>query len=149
MLISFKIHYNNIPFGGKSDLQILSLVSRGVRPPRLDEQPLSDRAWDVIQRFWVREPLKRPRMNNVVESMIAMSPSLSAQINADGESLWEELPSSSTPDSKVRRLAFSTNRISITNISHTPHQAYQKRKRVHVVSISYHLSCVTFWARSL
>ncbi|KAF8339473.1 kinase-like domain-containing protein, partial [Amanita rubescens] len=77
----YEIHYDNIPFAGKSELQILFLVSQGVRPPRLVEQPLSDGAWDVIQRCWVREPLKRSRMNNVVESMIAMSQSVSPQID--------------------------------------------------------------------
>jgi hypothetical protein len=90
-------------------MQILTLISRGVLPPRLEDQPLSDGAWDVIQRCWAREPLKRPRMKNVVESMTVMSQSLSPQINAADESLREELPSSSTPDSTVRRLAFSTN----------------------------------------
>ncbi|KAF8324230.1 hypothetical protein F5887DRAFT_1290533 [Amanita rubescens] len=62
----YEIHYDNhIPFAGESDLQILSLVFRGVRPPRLAEHPLSNGAWDVTQRCWVREPLKRPSMNNV------------------------------------------------------------------------------------
>ncbi|KAF8339466.1 kinase-like domain-containing protein [Amanita rubescens] len=96
----YEIYYDSIPFAGKTDLQILTLVSRGVLPPRLDEQPLSDGAWNVIRRCWVREPLSRPRMNNVVESMIAMSQFVSPQINADDESLREELPPSSTPDSK-------------------------------------------------
>ena len=116
-------------------MQILTLVSRGVLPPRLEEQPLSDGAWDVIQRCWAREPLKRPTMNNVVESMTAMSQAVSPQINAEDESLPEELPSASTPDSTVRRLAFSTNHI--TNIFHMPHQASQKRKRVHDVGIFF------------
>ena len=105
---SFQIHYNNIPFAGKSELQILFLVYQGVRPPRLNEQPMSDEAWDVIQRCWVKEPLERPKMNNVVESMVAMSQPMSPQINADDESLREELPSSSTPDGTVRKLAFLT-----------------------------------------
>ncbi|KAF8344367.1 hypothetical protein F5887DRAFT_918167 [Amanita rubescens] len=74
----YEIHYDNIPFAGKSDLQILSLVFRGVRPPRLADQPLSDGAWDVIQRCWVREPLKRPSMNNVVQSMMAITISRTA-----------------------------------------------------------------------
>ncbi|KAF8339455.1 kinase-like domain-containing protein [Amanita rubescens] len=104
----YEIHYNIIPFAGKSDLQILSLVSRGIRPPRLDDQPMSDGAWDVIQRCWVREPLKRPRMNDVVESMIGMLQSVSPQSNTDDETLPEELPSSSTLDSTVSRSSLST-----------------------------------------
>jgi len=50
-------------------MQILTLVSRGVLPPRLPEQTLSDEAWDLIQRCWVREPLKRPTMKEVTASM--------------------------------------------------------------------------------
>ncbi|KAF8339447.1 kinase-like domain-containing protein, partial [Amanita rubescens] len=107
--LSYEIYYDSIPFAGKTDMQILTLVSREVLPPRLDGQPLSDEAWDVIQRCWVREPLKRPRMNDVVESMIAMSQSVSPQSNADNETLREESPSSSTLDSStVSRLALST-----------------------------------------
>ncbi|KAF8339467.1 kinase-like domain-containing protein [Amanita rubescens] len=74
----YEIHYNKIPFA--------------------DEQRLSDGAWDVIQRCWVRDPSKRPIMNKVVESMIAMSQSVSPQINSDDASLREESPSSLTPD---------------------------------------------------
>ena len=70
----------------------MSLVSKGVHPPRLDEPRLSDGAWDLIQRCWERNPMGRPRMNDVVESMIAMSP----KINADDASQQEE---SSIPDS--------------------------------------------------
>jgi len=111
VLTSFKIYYDRIPFAGKSDLQILSLVSRGIRPPRLDDQPLSDGAWDVIQRCWVREPLKRPRMNDVVESMMAMSQPMPPQSNAAGRSLREESPSSSTLNSTVSRTTLSTKQV--------------------------------------
>lgn len=106
-------------------MQILTLISRGVLPPRLDEQPLSDGAWDVIRRCWVREPMKRPGMSNVVENIIAMSRSA---LNPDDESLRKELPSSSTPDS----------------ISYTTRQASQKRKREHYVGISFRVELPYF-----
>ena len=48
------------------------LVSRGERPPRLDEPPLSDWAWKLMQICWVREALKRPAMNDVVERMMTI-----------------------------------------------------------------------------
>ena len=53
----------------------MSLVSRGKRPPRQDEPPLSDGAWELIQQCWVTEPPKRPRMKDVADQMMAMSTS--------------------------------------------------------------------------
>jgi hypothetical protein len=47
----------------------VTLVSRGQRPPRQDEPPLSDGAWELIQQCWVMEPLKRPRMKDVAKQM--------------------------------------------------------------------------------
>lgn len=62
-----------------------------------------------------------------------MSQAVSPQINADGKGLREALQSSSTPNSTVRRLSFSTSRVSTTDISQTLHLAPQKRKHVHDV----------------
>ncbi len=59
-------------------MQIIALVARGTRPPRLEEPFLSDAAWEVIQRCWVREPSQRPRMKDVTESMMDMSESASS-----------------------------------------------------------------------
>ena len=56
-----------MPYAGKTDLQIFSLHFRGEQPPRLDHPPLSDGGWDVIQRCWGREALKRPRMKDVAK----------------------------------------------------------------------------------
>ena len=50
----------------------MTLVSRGKRPPRQDEPPLSDRAWELIQQCWVTEPQKRPRMKDVAEQMMGI-----------------------------------------------------------------------------
>lgn len=68
-----------MPFAGKQDIQILTLVSRGILPPRLDEPPLSDRAWSVIQSCWMRQASKRPRMKDV---MLSMTQSVSLPIEA-------------------------------------------------------------------
>ncbi|KAF8339465.1 kinase-like domain-containing protein [Amanita rubescens] len=65
----YEIHYDNIPFAGKQELQIMALVFRDKRPPRLDEPSFSDEAWSVIQRCWVREASKRPSMTDIVESI--------------------------------------------------------------------------------
>lgn len=47
----------------------MRLVSQGVRPPRREEPPLSDRAWELIQCCWVREAMKRPKMQDIAERM--------------------------------------------------------------------------------
>ena len=49
----------------------MKLVSRGKRPPRLDKPPLSDKAWKLIKRCWVKEAMRRPAMEDVVEKMMA------------------------------------------------------------------------------
>ncbi|KAF8324806.1 kinase-like domain-containing protein [Amanita rubescens] len=68
----YQIHYDTMPFAGRRELQIMRLVSRGVLPPRQDQPPLSDEAWDIIQHCWTREPSERPRMKDVVESLICL-----------------------------------------------------------------------------
>jgi len=68
-----KIHYDSVPFADKLDLHIFGLHLRGEQPPRLNHPPLSDRGWDLIQRCWEREPLKRPKMKDITKNMIALS----------------------------------------------------------------------------
>ena len=58
-----------IPFAGKQDIQIWTLISRRTLPPRLDKPPLSDRAWSVIHSCWMRKASKRPRMKDITENM--------------------------------------------------------------------------------
>lgn len=83
-------------------MQILTLVSRGVLPIRLPEQPLSDEAWDLIQRCWVREPSSRPTMKEVTASILV-------------EILRVAPLPSPTPSSQVRKLNSFTN--TLANIS--------------------------------
>lgn len=61
-----------MPFAGKTDMQILKLISRGMRPPRCDEPPLNDDIWELIQWCWAQEALERPGMRNAVEWIIAI-----------------------------------------------------------------------------
>ncbi|KAF8344541.1 kinase-like domain-containing protein [Amanita rubescens] len=69
----YEIHYDSIPFAGKTDLQIVGLHFRGEHPPRLNDPPLSESAWSMIQRCWEREALRRPRMKDVTKNMIVSS----------------------------------------------------------------------------
>ncbi|KAF8332898.1 hypothetical protein F5887DRAFT_1162311 [Amanita rubescens] len=40
---------------GTNEIQIVKLVSRGKRLPRLEKPPLSDEEWKLIKRCWVKE----------------------------------------------------------------------------------------------
>ena len=46
-------------------------VSKGERPPRLNKPPLSDEAWKLIHRCWVKEISKRPTMKDIGNRMRA------------------------------------------------------------------------------
>ncbi|KAF8325732.1 kinase-like domain-containing protein [Amanita rubescens] len=69
----YEIHYDSVPFAGKTDLQILGLHDRGEQPPRPHHPPLSDGVWDMIQRCWGRDALKRPRMKDITKNMTLLS----------------------------------------------------------------------------
>jgi hypothetical protein len=62
-----------MPFAGKTDMQILAFLSRGSHPPRLPEPPLNDGAWELILSCWARQASKRPRIEVIMEQMVAMS----------------------------------------------------------------------------
>lgn len=47
----------------------MRFVSRGELPSRLDEPPLSNGAWELIQWCWARDGAKRPAMTDVLERM--------------------------------------------------------------------------------
>ena len=44
-------------------------VRSGQRPRRLDQPPLDERAWHLIERCWHMEPARRPSMDDVVQTM--------------------------------------------------------------------------------
>ena len=83
----------------------MTLVSRGKRPPRQDEPPLSDRAWELIQQCWVTEPLKRPRMKDVAEQMM-------------GILQWVSPPTSARNDEMLQGASLSMS-MSITTVRGT------------------------------
>lgn len=79
-LVIVQIHYNQTPFAGEEDLRNKELVSKGELPPRLDEPPLSDGAWDLIQSCWIKQAADRPAIKEVLERMEAI---LKMQRNSD------------------------------------------------------------------
>ncbi|KAF8626086.1 hypothetical protein AX15_005084 [Amanita polypyramis BW_CC] len=66
----YEIHFDIIPFASMRELQIMRLVSRGKRPPRLEGPAISDRAWSLIKRCWRKDPVRRPAMEDIVETMM-------------------------------------------------------------------------------
>ena len=50
-------------------MYIVRAVSKGERPPRLDDPPLSDNAWGLIHQCWAHDKWKRPGIRDVVETM--------------------------------------------------------------------------------
>lgn len=60
-----------LPFADKTDMQIMKLIFQGTRPPRREEPPLDDKAWELIQRCWA-EALERPGMKDAAEWMMAI-----------------------------------------------------------------------------
>ena len=53
-------------------------IFQGMRPPRRDEPPLSDKAWELIQCCWEQEVSERPGMKDIAEWMIGQSDAPSA-----------------------------------------------------------------------
>jgi hypothetical protein len=51
-------------------------VARGERAPRLEEPPLTDGAWKLIQDCWMQEKTTRPAIEEIVERMIMQTSEL-------------------------------------------------------------------------
>jgi hypothetical protein len=67
---ALQVQFDTIPFQGMNEIQIVKLVSRGKRPPRIDKPPLSDKAWKLIKRCWAKEAARRPAMEDIMERMM-------------------------------------------------------------------------------
>ncbi|KAF8351953.1 WD40-repeat-containing domain protein [Amanita rubescens] len=89
--VYYEIHFDSIPFVGKQDTQIWALIFRGILPPRLNEPPLSDGAWDMIQRCWIRKPSERLRIKGVVQRMMALYQSAFTPTNVRNPFYYEML----------------------------------------------------------
>ena len=88
----------------------MALVTRGKRPPRLDEPSLSDRAWELIQQCWVTEPQKRLRMKVVAARMMAISQCVYSPTNARNDGMFQDAS-----------LSLSTSSTTVTPSQAVPH----------------------------
>ena len=61
-----QIFFDTVPFQGKNNPQIMRLVSKGVRPDRLENPRMEDDTWNVIQNCWKQRPSSRPPMETIV-----------------------------------------------------------------------------------
>ena len=84
-------------------VRIMQLVVQGERPRRLDEPPLSDWAWNLIQSCWDQEASKRPRMKDVVERMMDVHANEAGNLNPDPDSHSFPCLLSILKDKKVRK----------------------------------------------
>ncbi len=64
-----QIFFNTAPFLDKSDLQILGLVTKGVRPERLNSPRIDDNTWNLITSCWLCNPSERLTMDVIVKKM--------------------------------------------------------------------------------
>ena len=64
-----QIHYGAVPFEGLAALPIIKAITRGERPPQLDNPPLNDGAWDLMHRCWAHDKRLRPGIRDVVKIM--------------------------------------------------------------------------------
>ena len=87
----------------KRDVHVMWLVSRGERPRRLDEPPLSEWAWKLIQSCWIQEASKRPEMKDVVERMTAARANEARNLNLDSDGHPFATLLSMLKDKKVRQ----------------------------------------------
>ena len=60
-------------------------VKRGERPPRMPNPPLEDEAWNLIERCWDHDPIKRPSIDDVVDIMNSWR-----RKSSDCESEWDD-----------------------------------------------------------
>jgi len=70
VLIIIQIHFNSLPFGNNA-FRVVQEIKEGKRPPRKPNPPLEDEAWNLIERCWDQDPIKRPSIDDVVDIMIS------------------------------------------------------------------------------
>jgi len=108
-----QVQYDDMPFAGSKDIQIMKMISRGEHPPRQDEPPLSDRAWSLIQWCWVRDAAKRPAIGDIRRTMMAWNRHQSVPPNGSGSAV---LQNSGTFHGGSNHRARSLEKTSATNI---------------------------------
>jgi serine/threonine protein kinase len=72
---SAKLFSGHIPFEDKHHHYVLEvLIRRGERPSRPEQAELVDSIWDIIQRCWHEDHMRRPELEEVAQVMAANMP---------------------------------------------------------------------------
>jgi len=58
--------FDTIPFHGSNGLQVMQLVTKGIRPKRLTSPRMEDRTWNLIQSCWQSNFSERPTMEQIL-----------------------------------------------------------------------------------
>ncbi|KAF8344811.1 kinase-like domain-containing protein [Amanita rubescens] len=61
--------FDSIPFHGKTEIQIVRLVTNGKRPDRLESPSMEDDIWHLIQRCWESIPSKRSTIKDITTAL--------------------------------------------------------------------------------
>ena len=79
----------------------MRLISQAERPPRREEPPLSDGAWELIQACWVAEAAKRPTIEDVTERMSVAPAAMQRNSDSSPVSLLLSILKQKQPRSSV------------------------------------------------
>jgi len=93
----------------------MKMISRGEHPPRRNQPPLSDRAWNLIQWCWVRDAAKRPGIGDIRKTMMTWTRHQSVPPNSSGSAVLQS-PETSRGGSDHRTRTIEKEKSTATNI---------------------------------
>ncbi|KAF8322438.1 kinase-like domain-containing protein [Amanita rubescens] len=65
----YAIFFDAVPFREATGFQIVPLLMSGKRPDRLESPQMDDNTWNLIRSCWESIPSKRPKMEQIMESL--------------------------------------------------------------------------------
>jgi hypothetical protein len=74
ILMTRQTFFNTAPFEGKTEHQIIRLVTNRLRPERLNSPAIDNGVWELIQLCWSHKASERPTMQKIIETMAPFVP---------------------------------------------------------------------------
>ncbi|KAF8337721.1 kinase-like domain-containing protein [Amanita rubescens] len=65
----YAIFFDAVPFREATGFQIVPLLMSGKRPDRLESPQMDDNTWNLIRSCWESIPSKRPKIEQIMESL--------------------------------------------------------------------------------
>ena len=62
-----------VPFNGSSPVVAMFAIQQGNRPPRPAHPTFTEELWTLMQRCWDHDPCLRPRVSDVLQSLLNLS----------------------------------------------------------------------------